>query len=178
MRSSYRIVLAQPTTLSSPSRFPGQPIDISLSHADICSVNRLLAALLLLVWTASVGRCLAEQYGMLHEMPGLECCDHGHDDEDHDLPAPAEAVPEPHSHSNPCGICHMIEHSGVSLSKPTVLAAAVLLPVAEILIPELDLMPVADSAGLSKALIRPPIRMRWGAYLVNTCLPVRGPNLA
>lgn len=143
---------------------------------EFLNVNRVLAALLLLVWTTSVGRCLAEQYGLLHEMPGLECCehDHGHADE---APVP-ESLPLSHSESDPCGICHMIEHSGVSLVRPVVLAAALYLPVAELVLPELDWMPAADAAGLTEALIRPPIRLCWGAYLVNTSLPVRGPDLA
>jgi hypothetical protein len=133
------------------------------------AVNRLLAALLLLVWSASLGRCLAEQYGMLHETPGLECCDHEH-----------ESEPEPagNSHSNPCGICHMIEHSGVNLIKPVTLAALPFLPVAEVVLPELDLMPVEVADVWGDALIRPPILPDWGAYLISTCLPVRGPNLA
>ncbi len=140
--------------------------DLSTKSAP---VNRIVAALLLVLWAASTGRCLAEQYGLLHETPGLECCDHGHEDE-----------PEPigHSHSNPCGICHMIEHSGVSLAKPVALAALCILPVAELPLPELDLMPVAMPAGWGDALTRPPILPDWGAYLIRTCLPVRGPNLA
>jgi hypothetical protein len=147
---------------------------------EFSTVNRVLAALLLLVWTTSVGRCLAEQYGLLHEMPGLECCEHDHDhgiDHADEVPGPPSPA-HSHSESDPCGICHMIEHTGVNLVRPVVLAAALYLPVADLVLPELDWMPAADAAGLNEALIRPPIRLCWGAYLVNTSLPVRGPNLA
>lgn len=142
-------------------------------------VTRIIAATLLLLWTVSFGRCLAEQYGLLHEMQGMECCDHGHaaddihDDEDH------QHTPEPgHSHSNPCGICHMIEHGGVNFAKQVVVGAAALLPVNQIALPLLDLTPVLKTDLASNSWLRPPIRLRWGAFLIATCLPVRGPNVA
>lgn len=134
-------------------------------------VNRIVAALLLMLWTGSVSRCLAEQYGLLHEAPALECCDHehGHDEQEE----------EPgHSHSNPCGICHMIEHSGVSLTKQVVIADAALLPITQIALPVLDFISVLNADLTPSSWLRPPIRLRWGAFLIVTCLPVRGPNLA
>ncbi len=135
---------------------------LSTMHVGL---NRLLTALLLLVWTASVGRCLAEQYGLLHEAPGLECCDHGH-----------ESEPLSHSDSAPCGICHMIEHSGVSLAKPVVLRTLALLPVAETTPPNRDWLPVALPLREAAVWTRPPIPQGWGAFLISICLPVRGPN--
>lgn len=115
---------------------------------------------------------------MLHELPGLECCEHTHDDHGQVAEDDHEAQPQNSADSNPCGICHMIESNGVSLIQPIILASVHFLPVAELTLPALDEMPVAESAVLEEALVEPPIRLRWGAYLVSTCLPVRGPNLA
>ena len=146
---------------------PCQPVNLT-------AVYRIVAALLLLLWTGSVSRCLAEQYGLLHEMPGLECCEHDHaqHEDDHDQEEPS------HSHSNPCGICHMIEHSGVSLTKQVVIDGGALLPITLAALPPLDVIPVLATDLASTSWLRPPIRLRWGAFLIVTCLPVRGPNVA
>lgn len=155
-------------------------IDNSLAACDTSRlVTRLIAATLLLLWTASFGRCLAEQYGLLHEMQGLECCDHEHEADNHHSDEDHQLTPEPgHSHSNPCGICHMIEHDGVNFAKQVVVGAAALLPVTQVEVPLLDLTAVLKTDLASNSWLRPPIRLRWGAFLIVTCLPVRGPNLA
>lgn len=168
----YRILSPLELSVRRPLTNPCQPVNLIV-------VNRIVAALLLLLWTGSVSRCLAEQYGLLHEMPGLECCDHGHDhhddhDSDEHLP-----TPEPgHSHSNPCGICHMIEHGGVNFAKQVVVGEVALLPITQIELPVLDSITVLKADLASISWLRPPIRLRWGAFLIVTCLPVRGPNVA
>lgn len=152
--------------MNRPLTNPCQPVNLVF-------VNRIVAALLLLLWTGSVSRCLAEQYGLLHEMPSLECCEHDHEgEEEHGKEEPG------HSRSNPCGICHMIEHSGVSLTKQVVIDGGALLPITPITLPTLDLIPVLATDLASNSWLRPPIRLRWGAFLIVTCLPVRGPNVA
>lgn len=162
-----RITLHLALSVSRPLTNPCQPVNLAF-------VNRIVAALLLLLWTGSVSRCLAEQYGLLHEMPGLECCEHEHDhhEDDHDGEEPG------HSHSYPCGICHMIEHSGVHLTKPMAIDGAALLPITQIALPRIDSTPELKTDLASDSWLRPPIRLRWGAYLIVTCLPVRGPNVA
>jgi hypothetical protein len=152
-----------------------RPLTNLCQPVNLTVVNRIVAALLLLLWTGSVGRCLAEQYGLLHEMPGLECCEHDHDHEgedDHGKEAPS------HTHSIPCGICHMIEHSGVSLTKQVMIDSTALLPITQTALPTVDLTPVLATDLASNSWLRPPIRLRWGAFLIVTCLPVRGPNVA
>ena len=162
-----RITLLLALSVSRPLTNPCQPVNLAF-------VNRIVAALLLLLWTGSVSRCLAEQYGLLHEMPGLECCEHDHEHHEDD---PDQEEPG-HSHSNRCGICHMIEHSGVSLTKQVVIDGGALLPITQISLPVVDLTPVAKTDLASNSWLRPPIRLRWGAFLIVTCLPVRGPNVA
>jgi len=72
----------------------------------------------------------------------------------------------------------MIEHGGVNFAKQVVVGAAALLPVNQIALPLLDLTPVLKTDLASNSWLRPPIRLRWGAFLIATCLPVRGPNVA
>ena len=72
----------------------------------------------------------------------------------------------------------MIEHSGVSLTKQVVIDSAALLPITQMALPKLDLTTVLATDLASHSWLRPPIRLRWGAFLIVTCLPVRGPNVA
>jgi hypothetical protein len=72
----------------------------------------------------------------------------------------------------------MIEHGGVNFAKQVVVGAAALLPVTQVEVPLLDLTAVLKADLASNSWLRPPIRLRWGAFLIVTCLPVRGPNLA
>jgi hypothetical protein len=72
----------------------------------------------------------------------------------------------------------MIEHSGVSLTKQVMIDSTALLPITQTALPTVDLTPVLATDLASNSWLRPPIRLRWGAFLIVTCLPVRGPNVA
>ena len=134
-------------------------------------MNRFLSALIFLLWTACLGRCLAEQYGVLGN-EAIQCCaneqDCGQDGPQKDN-SPGKG--------SPCVVCDYVTHGGVTLIQPLLLAAVCLLVLSVVALcaPRLVEM-VRRTATVSYEVDTGPPRIwRLCEYLARTGTPVRGP---
>jgi hypothetical protein len=136
------------------------------------SALKFLSAIILLMWAACYGRCLAEQTGFLKSPAPAWHCEGGCCEEsDGDQPPPE---PKP-----PCKLCDFIKAGGAPTGEPLMLDAPVLVPLPvlvmdfiTVLVPMHDVdeeAPVAQNTG-------PPPHPRMCEWMARTATPVRGPN--
>lgn len=142
---------------------------------------RLVAALLLLVWTACYARCGVELFGVQPMAPAADqvddCCKHDR-----------VQTPSPESDSSgstlPCDICAAIASGGLLLSQPLSLIT-LLLAVCIALVVGVPGLGAWLQAALRLASAAPchfpdpPGRApRFAEFLARTTCPVRGPAIA
>ena len=124
--------------------------------------------MVLIMWAACYGRCLAEQCGVLAG-ERVTCC---HLDDCGDGGKEGQDPP-------PCDVCEFITTGGVQLAEPLELAPLELWPVAEAAPPLMD-FPVMISASAGAATDEldtgPPHVPRMCEWMASTAAPVRGPN--
>lgn len=136
-------------------------------------VNRFLAAIMFLVWTACYVRCAAEISGSGEEVKVDACCKH-------EQPVNGDAPEE----STPCGICDAIASGGLLSSQPFMFAALLLSVIAVVVlalpalrIGWLRLMVLAREKSPRRQTDPPWREPRLWEFLVRTACPVRGPTL-
>lgn len=135
-------------------------------------MNRFLSALIFLLWSACLGRCLAEQYGVLGNEP-IQCCAHAQDC-GQDRPQKDNSPGK----GSPCAVCDYVTHGGVmTLIQPLLMAAVCLLVLAVVLLcaPRLLEMVRRTAAVPCEVDTGPPRVWRLCEYLARTGTPVRGP---
>ena len=136
-------------------------------------MNRFLAAILFLVWTACYVRCAAEISGSGEEVKVDACCKHAQ-------PVNGGAPLE----SAPCGICDAIVSGGLLLCQPFVFAELLLLVIAVVVL-ALPALRLGWLRLVALARVKSPRRQTdppWREpglweFLVRTACPVRGPTL-
>jgi hypothetical protein len=138
---------------------------------------RLVAALLLLIWTACYARCGAELFGFQTGSDAVaqvdDCCHH-------------EQAPTSGSSSDgmPCGICDAIASGGLLMNQPLSLLAMLFTVCVGLLagVPGLRMVLQATLRRACNAVCDipdPPDRApRFSEFLARTACPVRGPTWA
>jgi len=147
-------------------------VDKAAKPTESPPVLKFLSAIILLMWAACYGRCLAEQTGFLKSRaPEWHCeggcCEEGDGDE------PSQ---EPNA---PCKLCDFIKAGGAPTAERLMLNAPVLAPLPVLVMDFVALLvtvhdldkeaPVALNTG-------PPPRSRMCEWMARTATPVRGPN--
>ena len=133
---------------------------------------RLLSAIVLLLWAACYGRCLAEQNGLLAAGEPWSC-EHQCCEEE----CPGAPAPEP---ASPCAMCEFIKSGGVVIGERLSLDAPIMFCIA---MPEVQwlvrsMLPV-EGAGLDPIVVDtgPLWLPRMCEWMASTAAPVRGPNV-
>jgi hypothetical protein len=135
-------------------------------------VRRLVSALVLLLWTACYGHCLAEQHGLIPK-ESRHCC------AEETCPFDANgSAPVDKSGDNSCGLCDYFEAGVLSMIQPLHVEAAVFEIIAT-----LEWTMGGEIPFLTALVNEPPAytdtgperSLRLWEYLVRTALPVRGP---
>ena len=135
-------------------------------------IVRTLAAIILLMWAACYGRCLAEQTGFFKAADTAWHCD-GDCCEDCDGDKPSQE-PNP-----PCKLCDFIKSGGAPTAERLMLDAPLLAPLPVLVMDFVALLvPVHDWDEEAPVALNtgPPSRPRMCEWMASTATPVRGPN--
>jgi hypothetical protein len=135
---------------------------------------RILSAIVLLMWAACYGRCLAQQCrAQSAPMPAASECLCCHEEEpQNETPAPGPV--------QPCGICEYIQTGGpvpvAGVKLPAPVLPASVMPV----IPDFSLRlspgELEGRAALPLNTGPPPLLLRLEEWRAGKSLPVRGPD--
>jgi hypothetical protein len=146
-------------------------VDKATKPTEPAPVLKFLSAIILLMWAACYGRCLAEQTGFLESAAPAWHCEGGCCEEsDGDQPSPE---PNP-----PCKLCDFIKSGGAPTAEQLV-QMPVLFPLPEMVMNFAALLVPLLSAESKTALAMntgPPPRPRMCEWMARTATPVRGPN--
>ena len=147
-------------------------VDKAAKPTEPPSDLKFLSAIILLMWAACYGRCLAEQTGFLKSAAPAWHCEGGCCEESDGDQPPLEPNP-------PCKLCDFIKAGGAPTCERLMLDAPLLAPLpvfvmdfVALLVPALDVdeeAPVPLNTG-------PPPCPRMCEWMASTATPVRGPN--
>jgi hypothetical protein len=161
--------------LGNEVRAPGvsvRDVDKPTKPTELPPVLKFLSAIILLMWAACYGRCLAEQTGFLKSAAPAWHCEGGCCEEgDGDQP-PLEPNP-------PCKLCDFIHAGGAPTCERLMLDAPLLAPLPVLVMDFVALLvPVHDWDEEAPVALNtgPPPRPRMCEWMARTATPVRGPN--
>lgn len=147
-------------------------VDKAAKPTEPPPVLKFLSAIILLMWAACYGRCLAEQTGFLKTAAPAWHCEGGCCEEcDGDQPSPE---PNP-----PCKLCDFIKTGGAPTCERLMIDMPLLAPLP---VPVMDfvalLVPVHNWDEEAPVALNtgPPPCLRMCEWMACTATPVRGPN--